>query len=343
MISQNSELILSSIVSTAGRPFVGCKETLRGDDAPGRLPSVLVCMTLGIAMAFILQRLLCLVDLSPMSAAVLSSARLLAHCYQAQVEVLHACWLPKLAAAEESGQTALSFEVFGTEIEGMLNALAEAAFRAGLKYHSRVVEGHPLKMVLGYVQQHPPNLIVVGSHGYNGYARVMLGSVAENLLHSATCPILIVKGEPLSRDVQTLHTILCAVDLSDFSRRCVLAAGDLANMLEADLHVAYVAAPGMSIAEARSALSSWIPNAVWKSGRLRDVVLQGDPAEKIVTYSRSTQTDLVVLAAEHRPFLEFSTVGRTTERTVRFCMCSSLVIPNITGKPEFTVMEPAKA
>jgi len=289
------------------------------------------------------QRLLCLVDLSPMSPAVLSWARLLAEAYRAQVEVFHAWWAPKLAAAEESGQPALSFEAFGVEIEGRLNALAQAAFSPDVKYHPRLVEGHPVQMVLQCMAQHPPDLMVLGSHGYDGHVRVMLGSVAENVLRTAPCPILIVKGAPLPREVHALHSMLCAVDLGDFSRRCVLAAGELAKRLESELHVVYVAAPEVPMEQARSALSSWIPDAVRSCGRVRDVVLQGDPAERIVTHARSMQADLVALAAEHRPFLEFTTLGRTTERAVRFSPCSVLVIPEPTGKPRFPMIEPASA
>jgi YD repeat-containing protein len=166
-------------------------------------------------------------------------ARLLAASYRAQVEVFHALWAPKIGAAEQAGEATMFFE-------GRLNALA-AAFGANVKYQSRVIEGHPVKMALHYMEQHPPDLIILGSHGYDGYARVMLGSVAENVLRTAPCPILIVKGVPLPADVHVLRTILCAVDFGDLSRRCVLAAGDLAGMLDADLLVAYVAAPGAMV------------------------------------------------------------------------------------------------
>jgi nucleotide-binding universal stress UspA family protein len=287
-------------------------------------------------MTFVPQQLLCLVDLSQISAAVLSWARLLALSYRAQVEVFHALWTPKIDAAEQAGEATMFFE-------GHLNALAEAAFGAKVKYQSRVVEGHPVKMALHYMEQHPPDLIILGSHGYNGCVRMMLGSVAENVLRTAPCPILIVKGAPLPADVHALHTILCTVDFGDLSRRCVLTAGDLAGMLDADLHVAYVAAPGAPLDQARSALSCWIPDAVWSCGRVRDVVLQGEAAEMIIKYARSTQADLAIVAAEHRTFLEFTTLGRTTERVVRFCPCSVLVIPRVTGKPEFAMIQPASA
>lgn len=295
-----------------------------------------------IRMTFVPQRLLCLVDLSQISQAVLSWARLLAVSYCAQVEVFHALWAPKIDTAE-ADEAAISFEIFGTGIEGHLNAMSEAAFGPNVKYQLRVVEGHPVKVALRCMEQHPPDLIILGSHGYDGYARVMLGSVAENVLRTAPCPILIVKGAPLPADVQALHTILCTIDFGDLSRRCVLAAGDLASILDSDLHVAYVADPGAPIDQARSMLSSWIPEAVWSCGRVRDVVLQGEPAEMIVRYARSTQADLLIVAAEHRTFLEFTTLGRTTERVVRFCPCSVLVIPKVTGKPEFAMIEPASA
>jgi nucleotide-binding universal stress UspA family protein len=215
---------------------------------------------------------------------------------------------PKIGGAEQAGE-ATKF------LEGRLNALA-AAFGANVKYQSRVIEGHPVKMALHYMEQHPPDLIILGSHGYDGYARVMLGSVAENVLRTAPCPILIVKGVPLPADVHVLRTILCAVDFGDLSRRCVLAAGDLAGMLDADLLVAYVAAPGAPLDQARSMLSSWIPDSVWSCGRVRDVVLQGEAAEMIVRYARSTQADLAIVAAEHRTFHEFITLGRTTNAQV---------------------------
>ncbi len=294
-------------------------------------------------MPFTAQRLLCLVDLSQVSAAVLSWARLVAECCQASVEVFHASWAPKIGATEETGENPMMFEVLGTEIEGRVNALAEGALGPKVRYQSHVVEGHPVKMVLQHMMQHPPDLIVLGSHGYDGFAHVLLGSVAENVLRTAPCPMLVVRGAPLPADVHTVRTIVCAVDLGDFSRRCALLAGDLANLLDADLHVVYAAAGSTPLAEARSTLSSWIPDALWSSGRVRDVVLQGDAAEMIVTHARSTQADLAVIAAEHRPFLEYTTLGRTTERVVRFCPCSVLVIPKVSSKPEFAIPEPARA
>lgn len=295
-------------------------------------------------MTFVPQRLLCLVDLSQVSTAVLSWARLLAESYRTEVDVFHALWAPKTHPIGEAVETNVGFEALRREIEGRLNTLADAAFGVNVRYEICVVEGHPVKMILLHIEQHPPDIIILGSHGYDGFARMLLGSVAENILRVAPSPSLFVKGAPLTSDVHGLRTILCAADFDDFSRRCVLAVGDLAAMLDADLHIAYVAAPGAPLAQVRSALSSWIPDQVWASATVHDVVLQGEPAEMILGYARSVQADLVVIAAEHHRFLEeFTTLGRTTERVVRFCHCSVLVIPRITGKSEFVILETARA
>jgi nucleotide-binding universal stress UspA family protein len=37
-------------------------------------------------------------------------------------------------------------------------------------------------------------MIVMGTHGRGGVQRLMLGSVADRVLRTATCPILVVRG-----------------------------------------------------------------------------------------------------------------------------------------------------
>lgn len=278
-----------------------------------------------------------------MSVAVLSWARLLAESYRAQVEIFHAEWAPKIELAEERGQEGLSFGAIATEIEGHINSLAESILGKRISYTIHLREGHPVKAVVEYIVEHRPDVVVLGSHGYDGFARVLLGSVTENVLRMAASPILVVKGAPLPSQLQSLRAIVCAVDFSDISRCGVLIAGDLASLFGADLYIVYVAPQGVSFEQARCALARWIPDPVWACSTAHDVVLRGDAAEKIVTYARQMQSDLTMVAAEHRPFLEFTTLGRTTERVVRYCPSSVLVIPKVHGKPEFAVVEPGTA
>ncbi|MGP4108922.1 universal stress protein [Virgibacillus sp. L01] len=47
--------------------------------------------------------------------------------------------------------------------------------------------------VCEYADDHEINLIIVGSRGLGGVKKLLLGSVSTNIVHHATCPILVIK------------------------------------------------------------------------------------------------------------------------------------------------------
>lgn len=55
-------------------------------------------------------------------------------------------------------------------------------------------EGKPADQIVEAASEWGADLIVIGSHGRSGVPRLFLGSVAEKVLHSATCPVLVVKA-----------------------------------------------------------------------------------------------------------------------------------------------------
>jgi len=53
--------------------------------------------------------------------------------------------------------------------------------------------GPVLDTILGYLQENPTRLIVVGARGRSALSRIWLGSVSEGLVHHAPCSILVVR------------------------------------------------------------------------------------------------------------------------------------------------------
>lgn len=53
--------------------------------------------------------------------------------------------------------------------------------------------GEPAAEILKLCQSLDADLLVVGTHDYVGFERFLLGSVAENLMRKAGCPVLIVR------------------------------------------------------------------------------------------------------------------------------------------------------
>ena len=59
---------------------------------------------------------------------------------------------------------------------------------------AEVVDGSPASAVLEHAEKLGAELIVVGTHGRTGLSRLALGSVAEHVVRSAGCPVLVVRA-----------------------------------------------------------------------------------------------------------------------------------------------------
>ena len=79
--------------------------------------------------------------------------------------------------------------------------LADAVARAGSDVPVTVARtgGDPATEILRYAKRHPIDLIVVGTHGHAGATRELLGNVADRVVRSARCPVLVVPAPAGSR------------------------------------------------------------------------------------------------------------------------------------------------
>jgi nucleotide-binding universal stress UspA family protein len=65
--------------------------------------------------------------------------------------------------------------------------------------HCLLVEGDPATAVVQAAKESRCDLIVMGTHGRTGLHRLLMGSVAEEVMRKAPCPVCAVKG-PVSAD-----------------------------------------------------------------------------------------------------------------------------------------------
>ena len=63
-----------------------------------------------------------------------------------------------------------------------------------MQIERRVARGSPAKTIAHEARETDADLIVVGTHGRTGLARMLLGSTAEALLRKAPCQVLVVKA-----------------------------------------------------------------------------------------------------------------------------------------------------
>lgn len=81
------------------------------------------------------------------------------------------------------------------EGEQRAERVADRFREAGVPVRTDVLKGSPGQAIVDYVDERGIDLVVMGTRGRSGVRRVLLGSVAENVVRLADCPVLTVKTD----------------------------------------------------------------------------------------------------------------------------------------------------
>ena len=66
----------------------------------------------------------------------------------------------------------------------------------GVKVKTASIEGHrPAFTITDYAQEKGMDLIIIGTHGFTGLKKLMMGSVASAVLHQSHVPVLLIRPE----------------------------------------------------------------------------------------------------------------------------------------------------
>jgi nucleotide-binding universal stress UspA family protein len=205
-------------------------------------------------------------------------------------------------AREEIRQLLISSGVDSSEVTILLN------------------EGDVADRILETIARERIDLVVMGTHGHKGFSRLAVGSVTEQLIHLAVCPVLVVSHPKkdfvdLNRD-ERLKTIVLATDFSKPSDRALSYALKWAYEWRAKVvlfHSVEREAPAMKglvdlfpeynpyferqVASAWEKVPGLVPEQV-KS--LCDVVYEirhGNPKEEILKVAQEKDADLIMTGA----------------------------------------------
>lgn len=137
------------------------------------------------------RTILCPVDFDDNSLAAVTSAAQLAAEMDATLHLLHV--IPIIPTASEIVQS-LEFQSSLPAFQ-RLQRLADAEL-AGVKnqLHTKLaLAAHIPKSILATAQEVGADLIVMATHGRSGLPHLLLGSVAEAVVRTATCPVLTIR------------------------------------------------------------------------------------------------------------------------------------------------------
>ena len=150
-----------------------------------------------------IKRILVAVDFGEISNHALDSALELASALGAQVTVVHAYELPVYGFPE--GALVVSADVatrLASGAQAALNSLVQARSNASggrVKLDSVLKQGIPWEEIVATANEVNADLVVVGTHGRKGLARMFLGSVAERVIRTSSRPVLVVHPPPAAK------------------------------------------------------------------------------------------------------------------------------------------------
>jgi nucleotide-binding universal stress UspA family protein len=110
----------------------------------------------------------------------------------ARLIVLHVVQSPPFITHGEMEKALQQAEGYRRELDDKLHNLRSPDSGVGMEY--RLQDGEPVAEILRAAAECDCDLIVLGTHGRTGFRRLLLGSVAEQVLRRAGCPVLTVNA-----------------------------------------------------------------------------------------------------------------------------------------------------
>jgi nucleotide-binding universal stress UspA family protein len=281
------------------------------------------------------EKLLVATDFSRSSIAALSYAENLAQLYGRELLLTHV--VSSGNASPPEPLAVFAAPEIGQAMAEDLEQLANQIRHRGVQARAILTEGPVADALQALVEKEKPTLLVTGTHGAHGLKRLILGSTAEAILRTVSCPVLTL-GPACASITQknlALQTIVYATVMQHPSDDALLYAASLARAMHA--HVQMVHAideitdmPANSLNKEVQSQSDLLAEALKGSDSKVSVHrVYGEPVEAILRRVIATHADLIVLGAERgRKLAAFMPAG------VAYGLIRSAPCPVITLKRE---------
>jgi nucleotide-binding universal stress UspA family protein len=145
-----------------------------------------------------IRRILCASDFSKTSSKAFAAAIDLAKASRASLTILHA-HVPIIPLVPEQYIDSGAWDQVDTDARRwagrQTDKLAQRARKRGVRASAMMVVGDPAQQIVKAARSQRADLVVVGTHGRRGVSRFFLGSVAERVIATAPCPVMIIRGK----------------------------------------------------------------------------------------------------------------------------------------------------
>ncbi|MDR5728863.1 MAG: universal stress protein [Terriglobia bacterium] len=220
-----------------------------------------------------------------------------------------------------------------------LHPWCAAAREKDIACDALVREGNPAQQIAAAVRQFQVDRILLGTRSRGKATKLLLGSVAEQVLRSVNLPVITVGPEahlPVG-SIGHEKVVLHATKLRETSRPSAALACQLAAQLNAELVLLHVLPPADEMAHegalsdfdaaaARELQALAAETAASGSPQIETIVLHGNPFIEILAEAATRKANLIVLGATHHTVFDNLTRDRTVYRVIAHARCPVLTL-----------------
>ncbi|HJR76891.1 MAG TPA: universal stress protein [Nitrospiraceae bacterium] len=295
----------------------------------------------------LITRVLLATDFSHGAEQALSHALAIASSWKAELHILHVLeFLPGMNPEYPVNQMYL--EQLRNEAAHDMVAIETRVTQSGLPARTTIDVGVPSRRIEAVRAQTGASLIVMGTHGRTGLEHVLVGSTAERVVRTASCPVLTVKARgdapsqaTLPADALRFQRLLIPVDFSASSLEALEYGVQLAKHFGASvtlLHTLEPVAYGLDFTLGSGV--EWRTQKAYVEGRLEilralctsngikaeQVLKAGTPGDSIRDYAEQQPPDLVIMGTHGRRGISRILSGSVAETLLRLAPCPVLTV-----------------
>jgi nucleotide-binding universal stress UspA family protein len=215
--------------------------------------------------------------------------------------------------------------------EQYLSQVAAQCASLGVSAKLNVTSGIVSDEIVATAHDGDTDVLVMSTHGRSGVARLMLGSVANRVVQSATVPVLLIPAPNGQRyPVSSFKRLLVALDGTDASELSLPYARTLAERFGSELTLLAVPEDPDSPEQVTNAslYLEGVANDLNNSELKCVAIVTGlDPAATIVSMAEDWDTDLIVMATHGRGGLDRLMLGSVADHVVRSSHRPVLLVP----------------
>jgi nucleotide-binding universal stress UspA family protein len=273
-------------------------------------------------------------DFAPWSDRAMQHALLIARWYRATLHIVHSIRRSEFSFVPD--MMVQLGELAERDCEDLIGRLDAAHKLDNIEHRIWNLDGE-VSNLGDFVRDQKIDLLILGTRGRSGLSKLVLGSVAEQIFHCVSCPVLTVG--PWSRRAASqlaLKSVLFATDLSPQSAAALPYVLTAAKAWRAPINVLHVCSPDRSDNEPRmEAYRRRLDALIASEPRLsiRYHVVPGEPSPAVLDFARQNNEDLIVLGLDnHRSLYGGPPLSHAYE-IVRQARCPVLSVRSASACP----------